>query len=65
MLTAYGHKRSRANPVDAVLNKPFDAMALRDVMSRLLAQPGNTPACRQPLEKNTDSAQFETQVISA
>lgn len=38
MLTAYGRTRCAANPVDAVLNKPFEVVALKQAMNRLLAK---------------------------
>jgi CheY-like chemotaxis protein len=41
MITAYALKPSRENPVDAVLNKPFDVARLRQVMTRLLSPPGD------------------------
>lgn len=40
MITAYGHRRAEDNPVDAVLTKPLDATQLREMMARLLHQPG-------------------------
>jgi len=40
MITAYGHRRSSDNPVDAVLAKPFNATLLREALARLLEQPG-------------------------
>jgi CheY-like chemotaxis protein len=39
MITAYALKPSPENPVDAILNKPFDIARLRQVMARLLAEP--------------------------
>jgi CheY-like chemotaxis protein len=40
MITAYGHRRSSDNPVDAVLAKPFNATLLREAMARVLRRPG-------------------------
>src|SRR5215813_13545688 len=40
MMTAYAHKRGPKNPVDAVIHKPFDRASLREVMAKLLSQPG-------------------------
>ncbi len=40
MITAHGHRRNEENPVDAVLAKPFEAGRLREMMTRLLYQPG-------------------------
>ncbi len=38
MVTAYGHKRGADNPVDAVVNKPFDTAKLRELINELLAE---------------------------
>jgi CheY-like chemotaxis protein len=40
MLTAFGHRRAEDNPVDAVLDKPLDAVQLRELLARLLQHPG-------------------------
>ena len=39
MITAYSHRPSPENPVDAVVRKPFDATNLRQVMAKLLPEP--------------------------
>ena len=66
MLTAYSHRRSSDNPVDAVLNKPFDTTVLREVMSRLLAQPGESRVDQvEAASHNGDSYRSETEIISA
>jgi CheY-like chemotaxis protein len=39
MITAFDRKEGFANPVDAVVMKPFDSAHLRDTMTRLLSQP--------------------------
>jgi CheY-like chemotaxis protein len=39
MITAFHHRPSKDNPVDAVVNKPFRCAHLREVMSKLLSQP--------------------------
>ena len=40
MITAYSHRPGPENPVDAVVRKPFDATNLRQVMAKLLPEPG-------------------------
>ena len=40
MITAYSHQPGPENPVDAVVRKPFDATNLRQVMAKLLPEPG-------------------------
>jgi CheY-like chemotaxis protein len=44
MITAFQHKPSRDNPVDAVVSKPFNTAHLQEVMAQLL----NVAASRQP-----------------
>lgn len=39
MMTAYGKKAGRDNPVDAVLNKPFDSAQLRRAIAGVLREP--------------------------
>jgi len=39
MITGYSPKPGRHNPVDAVINKPFDSACLRAAMTRLFTQP--------------------------
>jgi CheY-like chemotaxis protein len=54
MITAYALKPSPENPVDAILNKPFELTRLRQVMAQLLAAPGEAlPACA-PSETRED-----------
>jgi CheY-like chemotaxis protein len=67
MLTAYGHRRSSDNPVDAVLNKPFDSTVLREIMARLLVQPGEnrTKAPTAATETDESCADSETAIIPA
>ena len=36
MITGFGRKRGLGNPVDALLNKPFDFEQLQETVSRLL-----------------------------
>jgi CheY-like chemotaxis protein len=36
MITGYGAKPGRGNPVDAVLEKPFDLAALRSALAKVL-----------------------------
>jgi CheY-like chemotaxis protein len=46
MITAYALKPSPENPVDAILNKPFDLTRLRQVMAQLLSTAGQaSPGC--------------------
>ena len=46
MITAYSLKSCPENPVDAILNKPFDLKQLRQVMAQLLSAAGQaTPGC--------------------
>ncbi len=40
MVTAYGHRPTRDNPVDAVVSKPFNTARLRTIIAELLSQPG-------------------------
>ena len=40
MVTAYGHRPTLDNPVDAVVSKPFNTARLRTIMAELLSQPG-------------------------
>jgi len=49
MVTAYARRRGWDNPVDAVLNKPIDPARLREVMARLLSQPGESAQGVQPV----------------
>jgi DNA-binding response OmpR family regulator len=44
MITAFSHRPSMDNPVDAVVHKPFDSGRLRAIMERLLSQPGEEPS---------------------
>src|SRR5262249_36114920 len=41
MVTAFQHKPSSDNPVDMVVNKPFGCARLREIVNKLLSQPGN------------------------
>jgi CheY-like chemotaxis protein len=54
MVTAYALKPSPDNPVDAVLNKPFDIARLRQVMAQLLSTPGEVPPACAPAETRED-----------
>jgi len=40
MITAYGHRPHRENPVNTVLQKPFDTARFREVLAELLNQRG-------------------------
>jgi DNA-binding response OmpR family regulator len=40
MITAFAHRPSIDNPVNVVVNKPFNASRLRSIMNELLSQPG-------------------------
>jgi len=40
MITAFSRRPSMDNPVDAVVQKPFDSARLRAIMGKLLSQPG-------------------------
>jgi CheY-like chemotaxis protein len=55
MITAYGHRRTRDNPVDVVVSKPFNTVRLREIMAELLSQPGE--AARTDLAQSEQLAQ--------
>ena len=40
MITAFSHRPSIDNPVNAVVSKPFDSARLRKLMNDLLSEPG-------------------------
>jgi CheY-like chemotaxis protein len=42
MITAFDRKPGPGNPVDAVVNKPFDSAYLREITTRLMSQPGES-----------------------
>jgi CheY-like chemotaxis protein len=42
MITGYNRKPGLANPVDAVVNKPFNSTQLRDIMAKLFSEERNT-----------------------
>jgi CheY-like chemotaxis protein len=46
MITAFQHRPSRDNPVNAVLSKPFTSARLRETVAQLLSQPGEGSASR-------------------
>ena len=47
MITAFERKPSLGNPVNAVLNKPFDLEQLQEAITRLLSQPGENARCAE------------------
>jgi CheY-like chemotaxis protein len=65
MLTAYSHKRSVENPVDVVVNKPFDSTLLRETMAELLLQPGENSRQGDPAEAEQSCRVNETEIIAA
>ncbi len=65
MLTAYAHRPSFDNPVDAVLNKPFDSTRLREIMAELLSQTCRNGKNVQKTETDEVGADFETDIVSA
>ncbi len=54
MITAYALKPSPENPVNAILNKPFDIARLRQVMAQLLSAAGQARATCAPTETGED-----------
>lgn len=50
MITAFQQRPNKSNPVDKVLNKPFDCARLRETVSSLLSQ-------------GSDGSNFQTQLI--
>jgi hypothetical protein len=50
MITAFQQRPNKSNPVDKVLNKPFDCARLRETVSKLLSQ-------------GSDDSNFQTQRI--
>jgi CheY-like chemotaxis protein len=65
MLTAYSHKRSVENPVDVVVNKPFDSTLLRETMAELLLQPGENSRQGDPAEAEQSCRATETEIVAA
>jgi CheY-like chemotaxis protein len=65
MLTAYSHKPSAENPVDVVVNKPFDSTLLRETMAELLVQPGENSSHRESVEVEQSCPAAETEIIAA
>jgi two-component system phosphate regulon response regulator PhoB len=65
MLTAYSHKRSVENPVDVVVNKPFDSTLLRETMAELLLQPGENSRQGDPVEAEQSCRATETEIVAA
>jgi YesN/AraC family two-component response regulator len=65
MITAFGHRRAEDNPVDAVLAKPLDALQLREIMVRLLQQPGEDQRAEAVRERRYASKRSagDTEVI--
>lgn len=45
MMTAYGKKAGADNPVDAVINKPFDGVQLRRAIAEVLGEPVEDYEC--------------------
>lgn len=45
MMTAYGKKIGSDNPVDAVINKPFDCTKLRRAIAEVLGEPAEECEC--------------------
>lgn len=65
MVTAFDHRPCPQNPVDLVLNKPFNTARLLSAISTLLSEPGqNTPQAAGATEIAANQA-FETEVVCA
>ena len=48
MITAFSHRPGLDNPVDVVVNKPFDSARLLEVLGRLLSQPDENADLETP-----------------
>jgi CheY-like chemotaxis protein len=57
MITGFARKVGPQNPVDAILHKPFAPGSLRDVMNKLISQPGENS------NSLSDKGKTGTQVI--
>jgi CheY-like chemotaxis protein len=65
MITAYAHRRSRENPVDVVVSKPFDSTRLRDAIGRLLSKPDRILMNAEEVELHGANTTSDSEIVSA
>jgi len=65
MITAFPHRPGSDNPVDALVTKPFSPVSLREIIAKLLSQPGEILAPAKTTKLDLLSPSFETEIIPA
>ena len=63
MITAYSHRPSSDNPVDAVVSKPCNTTQMRGIVASLLSQPSENRQDAEAVEFQPASTTFETELI--